>query len=518
MPWIVILLLAGLVTRIPHILLFNSPSSETELIYFPTLGAARFEQCARALINGTVAEDAFAFASPVYILLLVPLYAVGITNTLIFILQTLMGIATVFLIYSISLKAGASKWLATAGAVLWTLYAPSAFYETTLLPIALLSLLISFWALNQFHSYSDGKTSLLTGFLSGIITGLRPPFILLGFVSLWQTLRNKRYLHAVLMLSGFLVPILILSIYHLSQGGEFTPFASSLGLNLVQGHAESATGYGPPIPEYGLIENPSENIHEVGARIAAENGYTSPSEADKFWLEKAVNWILNNPGDEFRLLGAKLGAFLGYKPFDEYFDLQRDIRNDTSLKHLILPRYILIAFIVTGIVPFLLFGNSIKTLAVPVLVSLITILAFCHSERYLLPVLPVTAAISGAGLQLLFHTIKNKHWKRASIAVLSAAALMIPGALWPVPDIPESVYFYNRAAKAYNMGNYPLALLLFEESASVSPRVTTVSINSRVEALRISRALGLEDRVQLHSRILQQETQRADSVNRLPDN
>jgi len=65
LPWLIIILVAGLLTRIPHIISFISYSSETALTYFPTLGAARFEQCARALVDGTRGGDAFAFASPI---------------------------------------------------------------------------------------------------------------------------------------------------------------------------------------------------------------------------------------------------------------------------------------------------------------------------------------------------------------------------------------------------------------------------------------------------------------------
>ncbi|MCK5036358.1 MAG: hypothetical protein KAS73_10730, partial [Candidatus Sabulitectum sp.] len=206
MPWLILILLAALVTRIPHLVSFLSSSSETALTYFPTLGAARFEQCARALVDGTVAGDAFAFASPLYILILAPLYALGLTNTIIFILQTILGVSTVFLIYSISIKTGASKWLSSTGAVVWTLYAPSAFYEMTLLPIALLALLISAWSLYQLKQTSTKRASLVHGFLSGIITGLRPPFILLGVMSLWKTIRSRNYLHSVFMLIGFSIP------------------------------------------------------------------------------------------------------------------------------------------------------------------------------------------------------------------------------------------------------------------------------------------------------------------------
>lgn len=297
----------------------------------------------------------------------------------------------------------------------------------------------------------------------------------------------------------------------IAGGGGFTPFSSSTGLNLVLGHADGASGYGPPIAEYDLIENPSEDIHQVAARVAAENGANTHSEANSFWMGKAISWVLSNPKEELRLLGTKLGAFLGYKPYDTYFDLDRDIENDHSLNHLIIPRYLLIGFIAAGLIPFLIFDKKKRILVLPILIALAASLGFVHSERYWLPALPVTLAISVSGLQLLFKNL-NTHKRRKTIAaILLAIILMLPGLLWPVPDIPEGQYLYNRAAKAYNMRNYILALTLFEESIEASPSRSSTSVHARMEALRISQALNLETRIILHTEALQQEIGGADN-------
>ena len=503
--WLSIILTAGLLTRIPHLVSFISSSSETALTYFPTLAAARFEQCARALFSGAVADNAFSYASPLYILLLAPLYALGISNTLVFILQTAMGITSAFFVYAISLRSEASKFPACIGAVAWLFYAPAAFYEMTLLPVALLSLLIPAWALQEINRKDSKTNSFARGFVSGLITGLRPPFILLGLFSLIGSIKRKQYTSSAFMLTGLLLPLFILCIYHSSQGGEFTPFASSTGLNLVLGHSDGASGYGPPVAEYDLIENPAEDIHQVAARIAAENGAKNPSEANSFWMQKATSWILSNPAGEFKLLGVKLGGFFGYRPYDTYFDLTRDIESDKSLKHLLLPRYILVAFIAAGVIPFLVFSKRNRILALPVLVALAASLGFVHSERYWLPAVSVTLAISSSGLSFLFQRLKTTDWKMAVAAILVAIILMIPGMIWPIPEITEGSSLYNRAAKAYNMGNCILALTLFEQAAEVSPPGSSISVHARMEALNISLFYNLEDRIILHTEALQQE-------------
>ncbi|RKZ05197.1 hypothetical protein DRQ21_00015 [Candidatus Fermentibacteria bacterium] len=511
LTWLIFILIAGLVSRVPHLLSFLSLSTETALTYFPTLASARFEQCAVALIDGTQSGDAFSYASPLYILFLVPLYAVGITNTVVFLLQSITGIVSAILVFITARQLKASKAVAFSGAILWLFYAPAAFYEMTLLPVAILSLLVSVWGLQELNNDKTNTMSFMQGVVSGLIAGLRPPFVILGVFSIVRSAGQKSFASSLFKLLGLLLPLLILCFYHSYQGGGFTPFASSAGLNLVLGHAEGASGYGPPIAEYGLIENPSEDIHQVAARIAAENGANTPSEINSFWMEKAVNWILSNPESELEMLGIKLGAFFGYKPYDTYFDLDRDIENDRSLKLLFVPRYILIAFISAGLISFLMFDKKNRFLALPVIIALAASLGFVHSERYQLPSVPVTLAISSYGIQLLFYNLKTADRKRAIASILIAIVLMIPGRLWQVPEIPQGQYLYNRAAKAYNMRNYLLALTLFEESIETSLPGSTTAIYARMEALRISQALNLEDRVTLHTELLRME------LDRVPD-
>lgn len=502
--WLAIIIFAGLLTRIPHLLSFVFASTETAITYFPTLAASRYEQCARALLSGTNAGDAFSFASPLYILLLIPVYALKTGNTTVFILQSIMGITSAFSIYFIAFKSGASKFLSCAGALLWLFYAPAALYEMALLPVALLALLISIWAIHEMKQHSGKRTSFLHGFVSGMIAGLRPPYIILGLFSLWKEFRKKHYRCFSAMLLGFSVPLLILSLYRYSQNGSFTPFSSSVGLNLVLGHAEGASGYGPPVVEHGLIEAPGEDICMVGSRVAAENGYTTSFEANVFWLGKAMNWIVNNPSGEFRLVGTKLGAFFGYTPFDSYFDLQRDIDSDTSLKLLVIPRYLLLLFVVAGVVTFFMFDKKRWVIALPLLIAFSTALGFFHSERYWIPAIPVAIAMASAGLYMLFRRLKTDR-KKSMIAIAVTILLMVPGSLWPVHEIPEGQYLYNRAVKAYNMGNHIQALVLFEESAEVSIPGTTTFVYARMEALRIAQAYNMQDRIILHTRLLRQE-------------
>jgi len=498
LPWLLFLLTAGLATRVPHALVAGS--YDNRVTYFPTIASTRFVECAREMTRGGVSSDAFSFASPLYIPFLAAFYSLSLGNGAVFLVQGATGVFSGFLVYVVAFRAGASRLFACLGALCFYFYAPAAFFELTLLPAGILAFLIGLWAL--LEQGAGGRWhSLFKGFLVGVIAGLRPPFILIGFVSLFRGVRKGG---TVPFLAGLAVPLLFLSFWHSGQGGGFSPFASATGLNLVLGHADGATGYGPPIVEHGLVETPGEDIHQAAARVAAVHGYDDPVAADRFWLKTAVSWMLANPGRELELLLVKLGGAFGHVPFDVYFDLQRDVASDPSLGHLFVPRFLLVAFLALGAGSLLFHRGACRFLLAPVAVSLLSSVVFVHSERFWIPALPAALAVSAAGLTLFLRGFRHR-WKTA-VSVTILVLLLLPGILRPTPETPLGLYLYNRAVKVFHMGNMPLSLLLFEEAAEVSPRGTHTSVYARIMAVQIARSLSMEDRADAHALILRQET------------
>lgn len=498
LPWLLLLLAAGLATRIPHAL--ASGSYENRVTYYPTIASTRFAECAREMTRGGVESDAFSFASPLYIPFLAAFYALSLGNGAVFLVQGAAGVLSGFLVYFVAFRAGASRLLSSLGALLYYFYAPAAFFELTLLPAGILAFLICVWAF--LEQGTGGRwQSVVKGFLVGIIAGLRPPFLLIGLVSLFRGARKGGPLP---FLAGLAVPLLFLSFWHLGQGGGFSPFASATGLNLVLGHSDGASGYGPPIVEHGLVESPGEDIHQAAARIAAGHGYDTPAAADRFWLRTAVRWMLANPGRELELLLVKLGGAFGHAPFDVYFDLRRDVASDTSLRHLVVPRLLIVAFLGLGTGALLFHRGACRFLLAPVVLSLLSSVVFVHSERFWIPAFPAALAVSAAGLTMFFRGLRQG-WKTAASLLVLVLALL-PGVLRPTPETPAGLYLYNRAVKAFQLGNLPHSLVLFEEAAEVSPAGSHTSVYARLMAVQICRSLSMDERADAHALILREET------------
>jgi hypothetical protein len=501
LPWLLAVIAAGAATRVPHLAALASPSHELEVTYQPTLASTRFLECAREMLSGGVESDAFSFASPLYIPFLAAMLKLFSGQWAVFLVQSLAGVLTGVLVFAGGVKAGASRPAALASALLWLLYAPAAFFEGALLPVSLLALLITAWSILETGDGGVGS-GFVKGLLLGVTAGMRPPFILLAAVSL---LRGRRGI--VPVLAGLLIPLAALSFWRLEQDGRFSPFAASTGLNLMLGHADGATGYGPPIPEQGLVESPGEDIHQAAARVAASRGYATPSAADGYWLKTALNWILRNPGREAELFLVKLGGALGYRPYDVYFDLRRDVESDGSLGHLPAPRALLVGFIALGAASLVFYPGRGGVFLTPVLVSLLSSLVFVHSERFWIPAIPSALAAASAGVSCLVRGRCGRGTLPVVIGI--TAVLLAPGALRPVPEIPLGQYLYNRGVKAYNLGSSSHALFLFEEAARVSPRGTATSIQAGVMALEISRALGLDGRARARALDLARELEDA---------
>lgn len=497
LPWLLLLLAAGLATRVPHAL--AAGSYDNRVTYFPTIASTRFVECAREMTQGGVSSDAFSFASPLYIPFLAAFYALSLGNGAVLLVQGVAGVLSGFLVYAVAFRAGASRLFACLGALCFYFYAPAAFFERTLLPAGILAFLIGSWAFLEQGTGGRWR-SVLKGFLVGVIAGLRPPFMLIGLVSLFRGVRRGG---TVPFLAGLLAPLLCLSFWHLGQGGGFSPFASATGLNLVLGHSDGASGYGPPIVEHGLVETPGEDIHQAAARVAAGHGFNDPVEADRFWLKTAVSWMLANPGRELELMLVKLGGAFGYVPFDVYFDLQRDVASDPSLGHLFVPRFLVVGFLALGAGALLVHRGGCRFLLAPVAVSLLSSVVFVHSERFWIPALPAALAVSAAGLTLFFRGFRDR-WKTV-FSVMALVGLMLPGILRPTPETPLGLYLYNRAVKVFNMGNQPLSLLLFEEAAEVSPYGSHTSVYARLMAMQIARSLSMDSRADAHALILRQE-------------
>lgn len=497
----IITLAFATVMRIAHLWGYFA-GSRTSLYYWPVLAARKFEAAAVLLTEGRHIGP-FVYASPLYRYIILPFYLAGVDRTGVFILQSIVGILSALLIYKLALKLGSSLFPAILASVIFNLYAPAVFYELTLLPVTFLASIITLFTILQTGAVKLKTRALLSGFLPGILTGLRPPFVLLLSIPAVKQIRKRGWLKLTILLAIFILPLLFLAWQHDRAGGGFYPLPRAAGLNLVLGHNAESSAFGSSLPSLGLIETGEKDFHEVAIDVARDNGMTTLKECDSYWRNIAVEWIMHNPGGELTLLMKKMGAFFGSKPFDQYYELQRIDSFNPVLPVFFVPRWLIIGLFLFGLIPFCIYGRWQIIALFPAAVSLGSTLLVFHSERYFLPCLPVLLAVAAAGCTILFRLIRKTPLKGVAMG-LTGLILLIPSFIYPVPEIPEEQYIGSLGVRAFHMQDYELALELFERQAILAPPGTVPWIQGHTNAATICRSLGMVERAREHETIIRQ--------------
>jgi hypothetical protein len=493
-----------LLTRIVHMIGYLA-GERTELYYWPVLASTTFEEAAGAILAGSPAPGPFTYSSPLYQYLIVPFYAIGADRMGLFVLHSLLAPLTAWLLYRTARLIGASRAPATIAALLWSLYAPAAFMELTILPTAFMTLLMTLFTMMQIKSANGRRDSAVSaalfGFLPGVLSGFRPPMLLLYAIPALRWIRARRPLLLAVGVAGLLVPLLFLSWQQSEAGGGFYPFPRSGGMNLVLGNNPEANGYGSAAPTLGLLENGVEDIHQVAARVASEHGMDTPAKADAYWTGIALEYITHHPARELELVGIKYAGFFGAQAFDSYYALGRVSTFNPILPLFFTPRWLICGLFLVTLIPFCNRGRFRIVVLIPIALSLCTCLMLVILERFFLPVLPLILAVSAAGAGYLAQSFKD-HPRKGVAAVAIGAALLVPTFIWPVPDVPEDMFLSSLAVRAYNMGDYPLSLELFERTAVISEPGTFTWEQAHREATIIAGALGDPARAAGHEALL----------------
>ncbi|MCC6871359.1 MAG: hypothetical protein IT351_03160 [Candidatus Fermentibacter sp.] len=494
---------AGLLTRIVHFA-FYLAGPLSHIYYLPVLGAYRFETSALEILSGVPQDAPYLYASPIFTYLVIPFYALGAGRLPLLAVQALTGASIPVLIVLLAKRLGSGPVPAAVGALIWAFYAPPMFLELTVLPVTLAALTTTLVVL---LTVSDRpRTSLLVaaGAACGILAGIRAPLavVFLPLAAAYWRRGGGSAASRVTALAGSAVAgalvLLPLALYQRDHFAGFTPFPSCGGFNLVLGHADDASGYGPPAPSMGLVETSSEDIGQVAMRIAFESGgVTDFAEADAYWRDIGLRLILDRPVQEVELTLRKLGGFFGAVPFDVYYDLSRLGRFNPALGPFLVPRWLLIGFFTAFLPPFVVWGRHRTAALFPAAAALGTVILFFHCERFVLPAVPVMMAAGASGATALF-TRRSVPVRARAMMVLAGLSLMAPAVLRPTPVVPEGIYLQSIGARAYNAGDKALALTFYERAALESPSGTFCWYESHVSAAELLEQAGDLQRARQH--------------------
>jgi len=236
------------------------------------------------------------------------------------VVQALLGLLSAWLAFLIG-----RRWFGDAAgliaAFLMSTHWAFIYFEGELhAPPMLIPLLLGFTLLVAGWVRGPG---LLRGIAAGLLLGAavitRPNVLLfLPAVVLWAYWLHRRDRRRHLgravaaLVAGTLLVMVPVTIRNVAASGEFVPITSNTGVNLYMGNNPEANGLCdgdlPGIGEFGTcFDYPA-----VVASLEAETGRSlTDAEASNIMAGRAIDYVVENPGEALRLVGRKALLFWG---------------------------------------------------------------------------------------------------------------------------------------------------------------------------------------------------------------
>jgi len=147
--------------------------------------------------------------------------------------------------------------------------------------------------------------------------------VLAGMLALWLATRRGTRMRAVMLVAGFLVPVLSSLTYNYLVSGNFIPVTSSFGVNLFIGNNSASDGMDPF--KFGEGNR---------TRIEADRLRLSGKQRSDFFTAQAVKFITGEPLSWLRLEGRKMLISLSRVQINNNADIAE---RRSAWKHLFLP-------------------------------------------------------------------------------------------------------------------------------------------------------------------------------------
>ncbi|MFQ5671169.1 MAG: glycosyltransferase family 39 protein [Acidobacteriota bacterium] len=526
---LVLLLALGAILRLVYLLDFRAHS-----LYWDTmlLDARVYDSWARRIAGGDLWGGAAPYPlPPLYPYLLAGVYRLlGSRYVVVYLLQAVLGLVNVGLVWRlgcvlINRRAGMVAALLTLG------YGPILFMETKLLNTTLgltvfLALLLALLSAAKRHRLRDW---LAPGVLLGLLALVRPESLLMAAgILLWMLCRAGRgwapALVFLLGLGAILAPVAARNV--LVAGGEWSPglLISSQGpVTFYQGNNARAAGLYVSLAREGFSGDPFRQAEE--SREVAQRRLGRPltlAGTGRYWLGRALSWILRHPADYLALEAKKMARFFGSCEYSTEYIFRLERENVHSLWLVSLPFGVLAALGLMGWA-----GRrdrrdpGMSLLMTLLLCNLAGAMLFYVSSRYRMP--------AAAVLILLAASFLERAWRHDSgrTVIGQAAGVILLALLFQVPidtrhRAQEASAHANAGSLRYDRGEYAAALDEYRKAAHLEKKFARAylgqglaleALGRREEALAAyRRALRLDGRMQA----ARQGTRRLQAVVRAP--
>jgi len=443
----------------------------------PQLDALAYDQWAQDIAQGHLWHGRAFYQSPLFPYILGLLYAIfGHSLWIPSLFNAVIGAATCVLLSFITFEIfGAAAAIATG--ILAAFYTPFIFYTA---PVMKEPLVLFLFTLFVFIAYRALKTNSLKLYIwSGICLGIcaiaRGNVLLLAPVVpclLYFERKPLRFKHSAVFVLGIALAILPVTLHNAIASHDFVLLTYQGGFNAYIGHGPAATGTSYVFPS-GVTSNPAEEEFDVARIAVADVGHPlQPSEVSGWWAKKALDYALENPRHEWRLLIDKVIAFWSNnEPFDNY-NMPFIEKHFDMIVSWPLPCFGLIV----GLAVFAVLlsrreqRNDIRFFLSLTFAYMLTLLPFYMTDRYRLPVLVFLLPLAGAAVPAAMRCFKEKQFRR--LGMVAAAAIVVFGlTLWPVSaDSKDEAFNWGTLCSIYEDQGYHIpAIWALDNAVVINP-------------------------------------------------
>jgi hypothetical protein len=407
----------ALAVRIMHF----SSALQSPLSYQPGPDEDYYLRFGEAVASGRGADGPeFTFMDPGYGYLLGAVFKlVGVNPVAVYLLQVLLDTATVYGILVVGRLLGRHR-AGLYGALLYGLTAAAIMFCTTLLKEVWVASYATWWVVSALALLRSERRLgwALFGVFCGIGIALRSTLLLFGLAALllpglrrWTDTAAVRApagwaSAALLVILGMAVALTPWSLRNLHAFGSLSPLPHNGGIVLHQAYNPENPESAIWIPPFVNYMHPSEIWRGYAAEAERRSGRSlSPREADAYWRKEALDFMREHSGQVLADAAHKSAVFLADTEVPNNRSSAEERLFSPVLRWLPPPMAWLLAMGLAGLIWLGREDRRWPIVAVPIVISWLTVAAFWAEDRFRFHAVPVLALSSGIWIDGLLRSV-----------------------------------------------------------------------------------------------------------------
>ncbi len=487
--WIILAAAAG--TRVIYLMDYRAHSVFWDAML---LDAEIYDKWAQRLAAGDWLSGQEVYTlPPLYPYFLAVIYRLfGHGYPVVYAIQSLMGLADIYLIYSIGKKVFGRR-TAAISAALTTLYGSLMFTESKLMSTTL-ALTLGLCLMRVLLLAGERQTLTLwaaCGALLGATALARPETLLFApFAGWWvydvtrgkdvrkppvvidqYALAGRQPWFALSVFAAFVIiaiaPVTLRNWVVAEDWSLSNLISSQAGITFFQSNNERAQGLYVFLSHEGFSGNPETQAQEEKTLAEKATGRTMRrSEVTRYWFNRGLAWILDNPGRFIVLECRKLLRFLGSYEYSTEYIIRVERETVKSLWLAFLAFSAISGLAIAGI---LMqheegFRAPARLLVLFVVSNFLVVMMFYVSSRYRMPSAPYLLLFAGAAAERIWSGLRSPVSSRRTAAWIYAAIAAVLFLIFhPQVDFSHKI---QEANVHYNAGNKYLAKQRYDDAVA----------------------------------------------------